>query len=493
MCNKPLKYMATILLFCCLPGVANSDDLDLARERLQAKMDQDKKSCVKGRLISLAPGPWTPVISKACEEQKNLTDLVERTPTDELPDILINIFIDEYTAGPSKGKYPPMRNYLEIFGEPAAAPLMKRYEEIGEDDRQYAIRLLGEIGSDKALPFIRSELKKKNISTLESAAYAIRMIRNEEAKEDLLPFLWDPELDPVALPMIVRQLSNLNDPGWFDIVLNLAEEGKIDFQTITDLGSFKKYPESVVAAHLAYLLDQWGTGNAGTAACLLLQIHERRILKRLFPVLDDLIRADFWYAGTSYTSLRSNCSFSSRSNRPLLLVRIEDTLIKEDIVEWMQQPSPGWLTYLYLHDLYLKKGGPPLDTSEMVLNLSISVFDDAGNDLLGRISEKFISGVRRDIVLELKDSNEVSYRCSFTPRLYREIGQQGSWIIYLNDFRIAKPVLRYGDTVRISVGSKAHFKTADSDGRVARWEVMHIGPPPAEQTAHHLKNASEAQ
>ncbi len=350
MCIKPIKCLLTILLFCCLLGAANPDDLNLARERLQAKLVQDKKQCAKGRLISLVPGPWSSFISEVCKEQKNLARLVERTSTDELPDVLVNIFIDEYTGGPTKGKYPPIRNYLGIFGKPAAAPLMKRYEEIGEDNRRYALRILGEIGSENVLPFIRSELKEKNLSTLESAAYAIRMIRKEAAKEDLLPLLSDPELDPAAVPLIVRQLSNLEDPGWYGIVLNMVEEGKINYQTITDLGSFKEYPESVVVAHLEYLLYQWSSGNVGTAACLLFQIHERRYIKQFFPILNDLLRADFQYAGPNFSPLRRNCDDLSPSRRPLLLHRIEDKLTKADIEEWMHKPNPGWLTYLYLYD-----------------------------------------------------------------------------------------------------------------------------------------------
>lgn len=479
MCRKPIKCLLAILLFCCILGAANSDDLNSARERLQAKIEQDKKNCAKGRLISLIPSPWTTFISEVCEEQKNLARLVERTPTDELPDVLVNIFIDEYTGGPTRGKYPPMRNYLVIFGEPAAAPLMKRYSEIGENNRRYALRILGEIGSDKVLPFIRSELKEKKLSTLESAAYAIRMIRKEEAKEDLLPLLSDPELDPAAVPLIVRQLSNLEAPGWYAIVLSLAEEGKINFQTIKDLGYFKEYPESVVAAHLDYLLDQWSSGNVGTAACLLFQIHERRYVKQFFPILDDLLRADFQYAGSNFSPLRRYCDDLSPSRRPLLLHRIEDKLTMADIEEWMHKPSPGWLTYLYLHELYHKKGGPPLDTREVVLNLNISAYDDAENVLLGEVSGKFENGVTRDVVLRLKNSNEGPFRIYLTPRLQKDIAQNERWVIYVPDFTIEKPV-GVGYSLQITVESAVNVRTVDSAGKVTRWEVTHIGLPPAE-------------
>jgi hypothetical protein len=162
-----------------------------------------------------------------------------------------------------------------------------------------------------------------------------------------------------------------------------------------------------------------------------------------------------------------------------LLARIEDTLTKEDIEEWLYKPSPGWLSYLYLHDLYHDKGGPPLDTSEMFFDLDISIYDEAGDVLLGQTSETFKSNVRRDVVIGLKGSDDVSYQFSLTPRLYKQIGQQESWFIYVNDFMVEKPIASYGNTFRINVGSKTYFQTFESNGRVAKWEVTHTGPPPS--------------
>lgn len=480
MYKKLIKSLLIPLLFPCLLVIADTNDITKARERLQSRIDRDQKVCKKGLLKALLPDSWTPFISEVCKESKNLESLVEQTPPVELPNVLVNILIDEYTGGPSKGEYPPMRDYLKVFGEPAADPLMERYGDMEGFHKGDVLRILGEIGSENALPFIRSELKEKKLLTLEPATYAIRMIRKEASKEDLLPLLSDPELDAKSFSIIVRQLSSLENPGWFNIVLDMLEQGKIDFQIVADLGYFTEYPEPIIAAHLGYLIDQWNSDKTGTVSCLLLQLHERTNIKKLFPILDDLLRADFWYAGTNYSSLRSKCRYLSQFNRPILLARIEDTLTKEDIEEWMYKPSPGWLSYLYLHDLYYEKGGPPLDTSEMFFDLDISVYDEAGDVLLGQTSETFKSNVRRDVVIGLKSSNDVSYQFSFTPRLYKQIGQQESWFIYVNDFRAEKPKMSYGNTFRINVGSKTHFKTFESNGRVAKWEVTHTGPPPAD-------------
>jgi hypothetical protein len=478
MCIKTIKYLLMILLFCCFLGAAHSDDLHSARERLQARLDQDLKACRKGRLFSPLLGPYGKFVSEVCKDQKNLARLVKRTPTDKLPDVLVNIFIDEYTGGPTRGEYPPMRDYLAIYGEPAAAPLMKRYGEIGENKRQDALRTLGEIGSESALPLIRSELRKKNLYTLGASAYAMRLIRKEAAKEDLLPLLSDPDLDPAGIPIIVKQLSALKDPGWYDIVLNLAKEGRIDFKTIKEMGSIHKYPESVVAAHLTYLLDQWRSGNKSIAACLLLQIHQRRHIKQFFPILNDLLRADFKYAHTHYAPLGSHCNDLSRSRRPLLLHRIEDTLTMADIEEWMQHPSSGWLTYFYLHELYHKKGGPPIDTSDVVIHLTISAYDDAQNVLLGEVSGKFENGVDGQAELRLKHSNEGPIRFKFNPRLQKNRGDGKRWVIFMPLFMIEKPVGAGYSPLEITVGSKVSVRTQDSVGKITRWEIRHIGHPP---------------
>lgn len=477
MCKRRIKYLLTALLFSCLLGAGNPDELNLAKERLQSRIDQDKKECAKGRALSVLLGSWGPFLSELCKARKSLAILVKRTSPEEVPDVLVNIFIDEYAGGATRGQYPPMKDYLRVFGEPAVTPLMNRFREVREFNRQYALRTLGEIGSEKALPLVRSELKTQNLFTLSSAAYAIRMIRKEGAKEDLLPLLSDLELDPKAVPLIVRQLSSLEEPGWYDIVLDLAQEGKIHFQTIADLGSFQKYPELVVATHLDYLLAQWSSGNSDTVACLLFQIHERSYLKQFFPILEDLLRAKYRYTGNRYSPLTVKCQYFNRSRRHPLLDRIENTLTLADIEEWIHKRSPGWVSYLYLHEFYQRKGGPPFDASKMVFRLKVSVYDDANNILLGEVSEEFPNGVTKNIKLQLDNSNDEPYRIFLTPQLQKDITQNDRWIIDIPVFMIDLPV-GCGFPLKIPMQSYAFNKTRDSAGKITRWEVRHIGPPP---------------
>jgi len=471
-----ITYQLAALLFPCLLGAGNPDDLKQAKERLQVKLDQDKKECVKGRALSVLLGPWGSFLSEICKARKNLARLVKRTSPEELPDVLVNIFIDEYSGGSTRGQYPPMKDYLQVFGEPAVVPLINRYGEVRESNRKYALSTLGEIGSEKALPLVRYELMTQNLSTISSAAYAIRMIRKEEAKEDLLLLLHAPELDPKAVMPVVRQLSHLENPGWYDIVLDLAHEGKINFQTITDLGSFSKYPETVVTAHLDYLLAQWSLGNSDTVACLLFQIHERTYIKQLFPILEDLLRAKYLYTGKRYSPLTAKCRNFNHPRRHPLLDRIENTLTLADIEEWIHKPSPGWVSYLYLQEFYQEKGGPPFDAGKIVFRLKVSVYDDANDSLLGEVSGDFPNDVPKNIKQQLDNSDDEPYRISLTPRLQKAVNQNDRWTIYIPVFMIDLPV-GCGFPLEIPMESRDYDRTSDS-GKITRWEVRHIGPPP---------------
>jgi hypothetical protein len=147
-----IMSLAGVLLFSCLLEAANSDELKLAKERLNVRLEQDAKDCAKGRAKSVLIGRWASFVSEVCNDQKNLTRLVKQTPQEELPEVLVNIFIDELNGGPTRGQYPPMEDYLVIFGELAVAQLVARYEEVPENRRENILGALGEIGSEKARP-----------------------------------------------------------------------------------------------------------------------------------------------------------------------------------------------------------------------------------------------------------------------------------------------------------------------------------------------------
>lgn len=287
--------LAAVLLYPCLLEAANFDGLKLAKERLNVRLEHDAKNCAKVRAKSVLLGPWATYAAEPCKTAKNFSGLVKQTPREELPEVLVNIFIDDLNGGPTRGQYPPLEDYLVIFGEPAVAQLVAHYEEVPERHRGNILRALGEIGSEKALTFVRSEVKKLNSSTLPMAAYTVRLINKEAAKEDLLPLLRDPRIDDYAVTAIVRHLTFHKDPGWHDIVLDLAQQGKITFQTMSDLGSYDQYPEAAVTTHLHYLLARWTAGDSDFVACLLYQIHERNAVKQWFPILEDLLRAKYDY------------------------------------------------------------------------------------------------------------------------------------------------------------------------------------------------------
>jgi len=432
-----IMCLAAVLLFPCLLATANSDELKLAKEKLN----------------------------------------VRQTPQAELPDVLVNIFIDELNGGPTRGQYPPMEDYLVIFGEPAVAQLVARYEEVPENQKENVLRALGEIGSEKALPLVRSEVKKLNPLTLSLASYAVRLINKEAAREDLLPLLRDPRIDDNAVTAIVRHLIFHRDPGWHGIVLDLAEQGKITFQTVSDLDSYDKYPEAAVTAHLDYLLARWTAGDSDIVACFLYQLHERSAVKQWFPILEDLLRAKYDYANRRYSPLTVRCQPFPHYGRHPLLDRIENTLTLADVEQWISRPSPGWVPYLYLRELRQRKGGPSFDFGKLDFRLAISVYDDDNHILLGEVSDQFQSGVAREIELPVKGSNDAPYRISLNPRLKKDITGKDRWTIDIPLFIIDKPI-GCGFPLTVPMESSASDRTRDS-GRIKKWQVRHIGPPPA--------------
>ncbi len=474
-----IMCLTVVLLFLSLLEAANSDELKLAKERLNDRLEQDAKNCAKGRIISILPGPWAAFVSEVCKDQKNLARLVKQTPLEELPEVLVNIFIEELAGGPTRGQYPPMEDYLVIFGERAIAPLVARYEEVPENRRESILRALGEIGSEKALPLVRSELKKLNPWTLPLAAYAVRKIHKDAAKEDLLPLLRDPQIDADAVTAIVSHLIFHEDPGWHDIVLDLAQEGKIPFQTVRDLASYDKYPEAAVTAHLDYLLARWDAGDSAIVACLLYQVHARGAIKQWFPLLEDLLLAKFNYTNKRYSPLTVRCQPFPHYGRHPLLDRIENILILTDVEEWIRQPSPGWLSYLYLRELRQEMGGPLFDAGKLDFHLTISVHDDDNDILLGEVSDQFKSGIAKQIKLPVKGSNDAPYRISLTPRLQKDITCKNRWTINISLFMIDKPI-GCGFPLTVPMGSSDADRTRGPSGRIKKWQVRHIGSPPAD-------------
>lgn len=470
-------FLAVTFLFLSLLAASNSDELKTARERLSVRLKQDAKGCQKGRALSALLGQWSSFVSEVCKAQKNLARLVKQTPLEELPEVLVSTFIDELNNRPPREQYPPMEDYLVIFGEPAVAQLVARYEEVPENRKENILRALGEIGSEKALPLVRSEVRKLNPLTLPLAAYAVRKINKEAANEDLLPLLRDPRIDGDAVTDIVRHLIYHEDPGWHGIVLDLAQNGKISFQTVRDLASYDKYPEAAVTAHIDYLVARWDAGDCDTVACLLYQTHALSAVKQWLPLLEDLLRAKLGYANRRYSPLTVRCQPFRRYGRYPLLDRIENTLTLADVEEWIRQPSPGWLSYLYLRELRQEMGGPSFDAGKLDFRLTISVHDDDNDILLGEVSDQFQSGVARLIDLPVKGSSEAPYRISLIPRLQKDITIKNRWVIQIPLFNIDKPI-GCAFPLTVPMGSSAANRTQAPSGHIKKWQVRHIGPPP---------------
>ena len=479
-------WLTVILLFFCFQGSSGASDIDTAKENLLKKIDGEKEDCKKASLGRKILGRWNALFSMVCKQIDQLNDLVDETPSEKLPDALVNIYIDELTGGPTKGRYPPMGNYLQSFGEPAVVPLMNRFNEIPDPNKHHALITLGEIGSEKALPLIRSRLSTLNLWTLQSSATALRMILKEDAKKELLPVLKDPRLDPKGIRPIVNALSSLEDPGWYDAILDLAEAGTIDIMKVYELNQYEKYPEPIVVKHVDYLLSQWNSDKSmehTAAACLLFQFQNRQNLKKLRPILDDLLHAKFQYPKYRFSPPYVHCRAHNKPKQPTLLDRIENTLTPEDIKEWMEAPQPSWLSTLYLGNLCNKKGGQPVDYRNLLFHLKISVYDDNDGALLGEISMDCPYGIEKKKKIRLEGIHEKPYTVIVDPI---HIDQE-RWRIKIPYFHVENPV-RGGCAfpLDIPLESSTYQKlTYDVNGvkRTTKWVVKHSGPPPIVLTA----------
>jgi len=109
--------------------------------------------------------------------------------------------------------------------------------------------------------------------------------------------------------------------------------------------------------------------------------------------------------------------------------------------------------------------------------LAISVHDDDNHILLGEVFDQFQSGIARQIELPVKGSNDAPYRISLTPQLKKDITVKDRWTIYIPFFIIDKPI-GCGFPLAVPMESSASGRTRGA-GLTQKWQVRHIGPPPA--------------
>jgi hypothetical protein len=320
-------FPATMLLIASFLSAEVSDELRIAGERLNTRLKQDAKGCAKGPALSVLFGQWPSFVSEVCKVQKNLAHLVKQTPMEELPEVLVNTFIDELDSRPPREQYPPMEDYLVIFGEPAVAQVIARYEEVPEN-------------------------REKNI-----------------------------------------------------------------------------------------------------------------------------LRARFAYPNRRYSPLIVRCQPFRHFGRHPLLDRIKNTLTLTGVDEWIRQPSPGWLSYLYLRKRRQEMGGLSFEAGKLDFRLVISVHDDDNDFLLGKVSDRFQSGAARLIDLPVTGSNDAPYRISLAPRLQKDIISNNRWVIKIPLFNIDKPI-GCAFPLTVPIGSSAAGRTQEPSGRKKKWQVRHIGPPP---------------
>lgn len=459
-------------------GAGGGEVLRQAEDRLAQRLAQDRTGCAKTRILSIVAPSWSEFAKALCKAQMNLQNRVNEAPREELPELLVGLFIDQLTGRGPRETYPPMEDYVTTFGVPAVAPLMARYGEVPKNKRGDVLRALGDIGSEAPLPLIRDEAQRLDPATLPLALYALCQIRGEAAREDLLALLRDPRADEVVITLVASRLKTVSDIAWCDVVLGQLERGRISFDTVKRLDSFDHYPEATVTAHLDYLLGHWIAGDHRTVACLLYQVHDHDAVLRWFPIYPDLLRDKYGYGETYFSLLGSDCRHFGHARNHPLLDRIEKTLTRDDAAKWLRQPSLGWAAYLHLQELAHRKGGPPLLVEDLSFELAFSAHDETHDIQLGEFRGRFRNGVERKVALSPNPPDGEPCRVTLAPELRKDAAHRDRWAIHVPLLMVEKPT-GYGFspfTIPLEAGQTFRIR---GDGRTIRWQVRHVGGPPA--------------
>ena len=472
-----LPFLIAMLFLPGLSRAGDTDALQTAEARLAARLEQDRTRCAKVWAVSILAPAYGPFAKAMCKAEKNLRQRVAKTPREALPALLVGLFIDELTGKGPREVYPPMEDYVVIFGAPAVAPLMARYGEVPKDKQESILRAFGEIGSEAPLPLIRAEAERLDPATLSLAAYALCKIRKEAAREDLLALLHAPRADDGAITTIANHLKTISDSQWCAIVLGQAERGRISFTTVSRLDSFDRYPETAVAAHLDYLLERWAAGDYRTVACLLYQVHDHAAVRQWLPIYPDLLRDKFGYGDAYFSLISADCPALGHDRGHPLLDRIEATLTRQDVEAWLRQPLPGWASYLHLRELCHRKGGPPPAVKDLSFELAFSAYDETHDILLGQCRDRFRNGEDREIQIPSDRPGGQPYRVTLAPRLQKDFAGKDRWTIHIPLLMVEKPIGYGCSPFTIPLESSQSFKSSGA-GRVIRWQVRHIGPPP---------------
>lgn len=346
---------------------------------------------------------WKPAIDQERKKLNRLLKLIEQTPEDELPRALVDICFRNPTR---RGQYPPLEKYLISLGGSAIAPLSEVYDSASEFERTTILVILGNIESREGLPVVRRGLKDSSLHVQDSAFNALRMILKQEAIPELEELLAGAN-QPDLLIMILRQLSILESPNWCRTFLELVQTEQLTLSDIHLIGDPRNCSEEILAQHTQTLTKHLSSEdlNVGSIARdFLLRVNEPQALKKLMPIVPQLISERFAAGGTikQYDrypeKLPQQLKFTDRE-ADLLLGKIAAALTLEEIEKEAAQTEIGLLPRLYFQNLFAQKNGTGLKVEGRPVTLKIEALDE-NNKLLA--SSDYHLTIGNDEEIELK-------------------------------------------------------------------------------------------
>ena len=323
------------------------------------------------------------------DKSKRLSEFIAKQKPSRLPENLIRLFIEE--IGRPLKKYPDLMPYVSLLGESGVRLLLSSYERASVESRLQILSALGGIGRSSALALIRKEIKSDNALIQKEAITALGMVKKERAKEELDMILADADLSPLGKKTVLMQLKEIHAAKWHSTVLRTALSDEILFEQLPSIvPDFETFPKIEVWKQRSSIFEILQRNNPKTcqiAQQLIFTFDQGMYLKNIYPILDDLLKANFEYGKTVDASgklLKINSMPSAdvclwnKGMASTLLQRVESTVEKYTFVSWYRNATQNFkslLNLLYIEHMYLQKGGRIINRPPIRFAIKVVVKD----------------------------------------------------------------------------------------------------------------------
>jgi len=329
---------------------------------------------------------WRPLLKEEEKKLKRLQQLVEQTSQDNLPKVIVTIFLEEDIT--ERGQFPEVDPYLIIMGEEVVPLLMGSYDAVPTDMKEHILRVLTAIGSPHALSTARKALTSGNVREVMAGQAALRIILGDEAAPELIGILKKANNKEVVKSSL-RQLEMLGAVDWCSHFLDAWQAGQVGFSDLFDIGDPQECSSRSLGEHVALLLKVLKSeGQAGEHYWireLVARIDQPDAVYDLLPLWPQLVlerfRSGGLVKGYSGEAQINNVELGfTDAQADVLLKNMASILDVDELHEMAAVPRP-LVHGLYLEDLLAKKKGKRLDLQGQVFSFRIEAIDGARNIL----------------------------------------------------------------------------------------------------------------